>query len=220
MLLAAAETATETTTVTWTTPTVVVAIIAPIVALLGVLISNWWNGRNAIKAEDKRHANALVAESVRHQNALAAEDKRHANTLRQLTHSTVVTKTNDLYAEIEVARYQLFRSASSVGHALHSPFAWNKHGQDSLAKFSKALAQFGKVRARSALTASGEVAAICDAVWLVGFRLEVFLYGAEPEITGSDGEKFLEDALEQKKILDTRLKYLLQRMRQELHGSP
>jgi hypothetical protein len=81
MLLSAVEDATPTT-ISWTTPTIVVAIVAPLLALVGVLISNWWNGRNAIKAENMRHANGLVAEGVRHQNALDAENVRSDATIR------------------------------------------------------------------------------------------------------------------------------------------
>lgn len=49
----------EAVAASWTAPTVMVPLGAAVLALLGVLLSNWWNGRNAIKAEDRRHTNEL-----------------------------------------------------------------------------------------------------------------------------------------------------------------
>lgn len=49
----------ESIAASWTAPTVIVPLGAAVLALLGVLLSNWWNGRNAIRAEDRRHVNEL-----------------------------------------------------------------------------------------------------------------------------------------------------------------
>lgn len=220
MLLLAAETASETT-VTWTTPTVVVAILAPAVALIGVLISNWWNGRNAIKAEDKRHANALVAEGVRHQNAMEAEGRRHANSLRQLTYSTVVTKTNDLYADIEAARHRLASAAQMLTNSLYNANTWNAGGEKNSARLDEAISKFREMRARSALTASKEVALLCDEVWESASFLSFMLIVVDPPIQqDAEGEAFLDQGSNALEALSGRLDALLQRMRQELHGTP
>lgn len=217
MLLTAVEDAAQTT-VTWTTPTVVVAILAPAVALIGVLISNWWNGQDAIKAEDKRHANVLVAEGVRHQNALEAEDRRHANSLRQLTFSTVVTTTNDLYADIETARHRLAAAVYRLKLAMQNIRTWNANGEKAAPEFDVATEEFREVRARSALTASKEVAALCNDVWRKANGLNWTLVVSGPPLEGGDDEERLLDAGRERQALSLCLDALLQQMRQELHG--
>lgn len=52
----------------------------PLVALVGVIATNWWTGRNMRKAEMLRSSEALKAEGVRHQNAL---DRRTGDWLRE-----------------------------------------------------------------------------------------------------------------------------------------
>lgn len=69
--------------VTWTTPTIVVSILAPIVALVGVLLSNWWSARTTREAENNRAQNAIDAENIRAASAIAAEDRRHENAQEQ-----------------------------------------------------------------------------------------------------------------------------------------
>lgn len=68
-------TATATTT-SWTDPTVIVPVLVSLLALGGVVFTNYRTGKNLIAAENVRAANTLAAEDKRAGAAIRAEDYR------------------------------------------------------------------------------------------------------------------------------------------------
>ncbi|QUC01091.1 hypothetical protein [Cellulosimicrobium cellulans] len=235
MLLLAAETATETTTVDWSTPTVVVAILAPIVALVGVLISNWWNGRNAIKAEDKRHENALAAEAVRHQNtieaenlraqkAIEAENLRHEHAVEQQKHARYFDSIRDLYVSYEGPRNSLQTASYFIdaGHGRYTLDSWYALRSANRAEFTRAFSAYRDASEGLRLFASERVVDLEYKISSSAFKVAQAMRSLEHIAQGKEGSGIDQGmTLEEYDGLVETLQYaceeMLHALQQELH---
>ncbi|GAA4840561.1 hypothetical protein GCM10023221_17870 [Luteimicrobium xylanilyticum] len=106
----------------WLTPAVAVSILAPLLALVGVILTVWRSGVNAINAENARAQSAIHAENVRASNAIAAEDRRAAAAIeaedRRHAHDLELDLARRLRDDQRVAYERLAGALTSVASPL------------------------------------------------------------------------------------------------------
>ncbi|WP_123814354.1 hypothetical protein [Myceligenerans xiligouense] len=80
-----------------------VSIIVALLALGGVILSGYMNGKNLIKSDERRSLATITAESVRHENAI-----------RQSARDHLLDRVHDIYTKLEAGRRQFFELSLHV----------------------------------------------------------------------------------------------------------
>ncbi|MFE7503830.1 hypothetical protein [Promicromonospora sp. NPDC057488] len=130
----------------WESPSVLVPLIVSLVALGGVIFSNWYSGKNMMEAEAKRREAAVVA-----------EDRRHENDLNRARREHMLDVVRDAYVSLEGARRELTITARHLS-GWHSDIdAWREHGDVQRQAFYAAFQQFESAHDAVNLLGSDEV---------------------------------------------------------------
>jgi len=222
MLSVAAETG------SWSDPSAITPLIVSLVALGGVIFTNWRTGKNMITAERERARLAELAENMRSQNAIEAEDRRakaaieaedrrHEYAIRQAIHAHVVDNIRDLYREIEEARFELHRSVwSAEVLSQENAGEWMAEESKERVRFDNAFAVFSAIDDRASLFGSAEVATLTGKLFSSSFRVESLLRGIDGMVPPIAPE-VIDQVHAAATLTQENAAALLAQMRRELH---
>ncbi|WP_285100684.1 hypothetical protein [Promicromonospora sp. MEB111] len=195
----------------WLDPTTLVPLIVSIVALLGVVFSNWYSARNMNKAEEKRRHAAADAEALRHENDLNRALREH-----------LIDVVREAYVNLEGARRELTRTAERLSNTYPKFDAWVKFAGSERKAFDDALTRFSGPLDSIKLIGSNEVGDIAEELYSSAAKLRFISMAVNEDITFSEEALHLRPSFddlhrefERVQRLSTAL---LAAMRKELHG--